>query len=600
MPIEIFKNRKSLFEREYSLSSGKYNRLSVIRVVLFIAFITAAILLVNSKMYLAFVVLAFLFPLLFGTLVRFHNRIKFQRDQFRLLALTNEHELQRLEGKIHDFDGGEEFKDELHPYGNDLDIFGRNSLFQLLSRATSPAGKQSLANWLTNRCSNSEITARQKACQELSEKIDWRQEFQALGLHDQDTKHDYHKLIDWVQRTEINDKTVLLKTVGIILPIITIGLLVLNLTVGISIYFFFGMLAINGLILKRFAVKVLEITEETNNNVSLLKSFGRLMSHIEHSEFHSSYLLERQRYFTFSGYSSAKAISKLQRILDFLNSRSNMFFGIIDLVLLADIHLVLSIRKWKRENAQYVMEWFEAIGEIEAISSLAGFAFANRNYVYPKLHHDHCLYQAQALGHPLIFNGEGVTNHFELSDSGKIAIVTGSNMSGKSTFLRTLGVNAVLAFTGAPCCATELELSNFQVFTSMRTQDNLEEHVSSFYAELKRLRQLLDTIQSEETPIFFLLDEILKGTNSKDRHLGSASLVRQLSHENAFGLVSTHDLELGELSVSMDNVTNYSFNSQIKGDEILFDYRLTDGICKSFNASKLMENMGIKIKSPEN
>ena len=201
-------------------------------------------------------------------------------------------------------------------------------------------------------------------------------------------------------------------------------------------------------------------------------------------------------------------------------------------------------------------------------------------------------------GNPLIFANERICNDFSLKEQGQIAVVTGSNMSGKSTFLRTLGVNAVLAFTGAPCCAASITLSNFQVFTGMRTQDNLEEHVSSFYAELKRIKQLLETVQKNESPVFFLLDEILKGTNSKDRHLGSAALVRQLSEEQAFGLVSTHDLELGDLADVMDKVVNYSFNSHINGNEISFDYKLTRGICRSFNASKLMENMGIKIKSP--
>ncbi|MEM7109589.1 MAG: DNA mismatch repair protein MutS [Bacteroidota bacterium] len=525
--------------------------------------------------------------------------MRFARDQADFRRAINTDEVVRLNGNLHSFDEGDEFKDEQHDYSNDLDVFGRNSLFQLLSRATTPSGRSVLAEWLLKPASTSEIKARQKACQELSEKIDWRQEFQALGMHEKNAKQDFKKLIDWVNRSEPNDHVFFLKALGIVLPLLSSMLLVLNLTIGISIYFFLGMLAINGLVVKQFLKQVLDITMDTNTNVSLLKSYSRLIAHIENSDFSSPYLQDRKKYFFSEGYSAAHAILTLQRFLDFLNSRANMLYGFMNLTFLMDIHLVLGARKWKQKNAAHVTKWFDAIGEIEAVSSLAAYAFANESYTYPELSKREGVYEARNLGHPLIFSEERVSNDFSLDGVGNVAIITGSNMSGKSTFLRTLGVNAVLAFAGAPCCASEISLSSFQLFTSMRTQDNLEEHVSSFYAELKRLKQLLERIKKNTAPVFFLLDEILKGTNSKDRHLGSASLVKQLSGEMAFGLVSTHDLELGGLAHSMSSVVNYSFNSEINGNEISFDYKLTYGICKSFNASKLMENMGINILKHE-
>ncbi|MEO0554036.1 MAG: DNA mismatch repair protein MutS [Bacteroidota bacterium] len=592
---DVYKKRQLKFSDLSDLKGKLYNKISILRVLLFLIFFGLGFWWINSGEYQLLGGVILVFPLVFGIVVKKHNRVKFDRDQLRFMSEINRHEIDRMNGKLHAFDEGVEFQDEAHPYSNDLDIFGRNSLFQLVSRAVTPSGRETLAKWLLNGTADKEILKRQQAGQELAAKMDWRQQFQALGMHDYDIKRDYEKLNAWLNESGIDHNVNIIKAVALLLPIVTLTFLILKLTIGISIYFFFGMLAVNGLVLKRFTDQVKVITDDTNDNVGLLKSYSRLIAHIEKSTFTSGYLIKRQEHFLSNGFSASRAISKLQRLLDFLNSRANMLYAIIDLALLMDIHLVLGANKWRRENASHVSRWFEAIGDFEAVNSLASFSQANPTYAYPQLVIADYHYQANDLGHPLIFSVERITNNFSLIGRGQVAIITGSNMSGKSTFLRTLGINAALAFAGGPCCALEISLSNFDVFTGMRTQDNLEEHVSSFYAELKRIKQLLDIVEGGNRPVFFLLDEILKGTNSKDRHLGSASLVKQLSNENGFGLVSTHDLELGELSNAMDKVVNYSFNSQITGDEINFDYKLYAGICRSFNASKLMENMGIKI-----
>jgi len=231
---------------------------------------------------------------------------------------------------------------------------------------------------------------------------------------------------------------------------------------------------------------------------------------------------------------------------------------------------------------------------MEPLNSISAFAFANEKYIFPKVNEGAPIFSAEKLGHPLIPSKQRINNNFQLKGKGAIGVITGSNMSGKSTFLRTIGVNAVLAFAGAPVCADQLELSIFQVFTSMRTKDNLEENISSFYAELLRLKMLLQTI-NENRPVLFLLDEILKGTNSADRHIGAESLIIQLSQLNAFGLISTHDLKLGKLKLKTDKLRNYNFSSSIDGQEIIFDFKLRDGICRSTNASQLMAKIGIQI-----
>jgi DNA mismatch repair ATPase MutS len=248
---------------------------------------------------------------------------------------------------------------------------------------------------------------------------------------------------------------------------------------------------------------------------------------------------------------------------------------------------------WKKLFGQEAGAWFESIHRFETLNSLAGFSFANPNFTYPEMKEGSYTIDGKNIGHPLVPDHKRVCNDFLLQGKGNIVVVTGSNMSGKSTFLRTIGINSVLCKIGAPVCATEMKSSGFKIFTSMRTHDNLEENISSFYAELKRIGFLLNYI-SDGSPVLFLLDEILKGTNSVDRHKGAEALIMQLSQLNSFGLVSTHDLELGKLDDS-NLIKNYSFNSQIQGDEILFDYKLQKGLCYSFNASKLMESIGIKI-----
>ena len=271
-----------------------------------------------------------------------------------------------------------------------------------------------------------------------------------------------------------------------------------------------------------------------------------------------------------------------------------MFYVVLDLLLLLDIFWYIKIVNWKNENSADIKAWFETIGEIDALSSVAGFTYSNPDFNFPSISNNHFDIEAVGLGHPLIKGGSRITNNFEFQGQGGICLITGSNMSGKSTFLRTVGVNCILGLMGAPVCATRMTVSPLNVFTSMRSQDDLEENVSSFYAELKRLKQLLASI-NDDIPVLFMIDEVLKGTNSKDRHKGALALIKQLNSAYAFGFVSTHDIELGTITNELKGVKNYSFNSEIIGDEIKFDYTLTPGICKSFNATKLMQKMGIDI-----
>jgi len=259
-----------------------------------------------------------------------------------------------------------------------------------------------------------------------------------------------------------------------------------------------------------------------------------------------------------------------------------------------DLIYLIQSERWKSKNGKKVVLWFESLSQFEFLASLGCTAHSQPDFVFPITVNDPYQFHADTLGHPLIPDHERICNDFSLADKGTTGILTGSNMSGKSTFLRTLGVNVVLARMGSTVCARNLNIGDFLLFTSMRTTDSLKQHVSSFYAELERIRQLIQLVEAG-LPVMFLLDELLKGTNSEDRHTGSAALVKQLSKANAFGLISTHDLSLGRLAEQGDQLVNYSFNCQLINGALNFDYKLQTGICVSFNATELMAQMGIAL-----
>ncbi|ELR70673.1 MutS-related protein, family 1 [Fulvivirga imtechensis AK7] len=594
-PEAIFKQRKERFDQSYNSLNQKYNGIAATRIAIFVISIVLVVLFANYRLGYAIGITAVAFPVIFGLVVRHHNRITAKRDVALASALINDQEIQRLTGNFNGLSEGEEFRDKKHPYLSDLDVFGKNSLYQLVNRSVTPSGRATVAHWLQQPATTQETRARQEAVNELRPQVDWRQEFQASGMQKSDDHH-VELLLSWINEpNRVLDKKIY-QVAAVVLPVVSIALLLLNIFAGISFYFFVGMLAINGLVLKKFADYVENITEKTFTGIKTLQSYGRMIKKIEMADFSCTKLRTLQSVFAHDNVSASDSILKLQRILDYLQARSNLFYLFFNFALLFDLQLVIRAEKWKARQKGDVSLWFDHIGQLEAINSLSGLAFANPEYCIPEICDDPYYFQATDLGHPLIHISERVVNDFTMEGKGTINIITGSNMSGKSTFLRTIGVNTILASTGGPVCAGSMKVSRMQVFTSMRTEDNLEEHVSSFYAELRRIRMLLDMLEEKKLPVLFMLDEILKGTNSKDRHAGAAALIRQVSSTESMGFVSTHDLELGQLANELLNVKNYSFNSEVKDDQIIFNYQLEEGICHSFNASKLMENIGINMK----
>ena len=609
--MEIYKNKVRQLDSTILHLSQSLNQLSTFRLVAFVVSIVLIIFLANERLLAP---LFFVIPIClvgFGLLINRYNRLFREKQHAVFLKEINETELLRLENRLEKLPGGQSFVSRDHAYASDFDVFGSHSLFQLINRTTTESGRQLLAEWFSEPALKSVIMERQGAIKEIAPKFDWRQDLQAAGMRYENSKSDYNKLLDWIEKpAELlgrESKNWLTSVVMAILSTASVGYFVYGLIYFLEVFSIkFAVplvitLIVNSRILKRVNSVTEAIIDNTQRNVQVLDGYHTLISQIEKEKFDSEYLKRIQSTFNANGYSAATEINHLRKILELFQNRGtkksigkNDFYTIFNHLWLLDIHGILRTEKWKAKNSGSLRYWASAVSEFEVLSSLAGFAFSNPSYSFPEIKDDPYIIDFTQIGHPLIAVEKRICNDFNLSGRGEIAMITGSNMAGKSTFLRTVGLNLVLALMGAPCCASAARVSHMKIFTSMRTQDNLEEGISSFYAELKRIEQLLKLIESGES-IFFLLDEMFKGTNSQDRYKGGASLIKQLSELNAFGIISTHDLELANLTANNLAVENFSFNSEITDDEIRFNFTLTKGICTDFNASELMKRSGIKI-----
>ena len=592
----LFAQKVEQYQASVRKASQQFNQLSTVRVLAFVSALIGLVYLANARSNGEFLILLLLSIIGFPFLIRSHNRLGARRGHLLTLQKINEDELKRFRFDLSGFDSGDSFQQAAHPYSGDLDVFGEHSLFQLVNRSATQQGKATLAHWLLRPAQKPEIEERQHAVQELAALTDWRQTFQAHGRQHPDQEESMATLLTWMQAPPALPRRALYTVLCYGLAIMAIAVVAMYFTTELPYYIPVMVLAINGVVLWTTAEIALDTHRKTTQSVAALQAYQNMLASLEHQSFSSPLLQQLQQRLSSHGVAASRQISQLRYILDNFDARANMFYHILNVVLMLDVFWLLQADRWKSRLQGNVAGWFESVSQAEALASVASFAFAHPSFSFPTVADQKFRLHVQEMGHCLIPPQQRVVNDFTMEDRGTITIITGSNMSGKSTFLRTVGVNMVLALAGAPVCAQAFEVSVMQVFTSMRTQDSLEENVSSFYAELRRLRQLLDMLNTPERPVLFMLDEILKGTNSQDRHHGAASLIKQLSKLIATGFVSTHDLELGKLEETLPNVKNYSFTSTIEQDEIYFDYKLREGVCKSFNASKLMAKMGIAIE----
>ena len=588
-----YDQRASDFDKIAKQLEAKYNKFAIVRLLVFILGITITIYLMTVNVLVGILALVG-FLLAFARFVKWHLNIQATKNHNVHLHTINVHEGLAVEHEFQQFENGEEFSDHSHPYATDLDIFGSHSFFQYCNRTSTVLGKQQLASYFKNLVPKAEILERQAAITELRDLLDWRQNFQAYGKGSEDNLVHLEALKKWLTLEPfVKDK--MFFTIAFILAPIIFGTGIYLWADGIipwQALLLFVLPA--GLTIKRTMERVSKVHHYTSHAGDILAYYSNIIEHIEKEKFTSHKLQQLQSSFLQGDFMASKSIRRLAYIISQLNVRYNAFAIFLNIIFLWDLHWVKKLEQWQEKHQSYLNEWLDQLAEFEALLSLATVYYNNSEWQFPTIQSgDH--YEGIELGHPLINRKERISNDLNLPTKAHIKLITGSNMAGKSTFLRTVGLNIVMAMSGMPVCARSLKLPILQVYTTMRTQDALHESTSSFYAELKRLKQIIEAVDNGEN-IFFLMDEILKGTNSNDRHTGSKALIKQLIECQGSGLIATHDLELGALESSYGGaIENLCMEVQVNGDELVFDYKIKKGVSQSFNATQLMRRMGIKI-----
>ena len=517
-------------------------------------------------------------------------------ENIRNLIIINEEEQKALAHNYFHFADGSEHTPKVHLYANDLDIFGRASLFQYLNRTGSQMGSAMLAEWLLNPANTETIHSRQKAIKELAAATEWRQQLQAFGKQKQIQTATQQRLQNWLYEPEQHFTLKSWAAIRFILPAIMLTIIALNIF-DIIPYQIRNMALLASAVIAYFiAQKTALIYHHLSKIVEEVDVLAGSVNLIEKTTFKSELLVTMQTQFVQKHHSASLALKHLKGIVERLDLRINpVVFIPLSLLLQWDLQQVLTLQKWKKNNKEHALKWFDMLAQFEALSSLATLSFNHPQWSFPIFRPNHFFIEAIQMGHPLINAAKRINNDLLINNKGEIMLVTGSNMAGKSTYLRSIGINVVLAMAGAPACAAAFCLSPVQIISSMRIADNLEESTSTFYAELKKLKTVIDKVNAGEK-VFILLDEILRGTNSLDRHTGSEALLKQLIKKQAAGIIATHDVELAQLKDNYpSNILNFHFDAQVSNEELYFDYKLKTGVCESLNASILMKKIGIEL-----
>ena len=594
-PVEIYQQQIA----KHSIELEKLKKRSVLFgwlrfASLFLAFGSLWWIWANGSFIFLPVTFLFIGSFLF-ILARHLNNNEAIENLKRLISIS-ETEKEVLNHHFTHLPDGDEFKPENHEYANDLDVFGRASLYQYISRSTSEQGRKLFANWLLDPSSTKEILARQEAVKELAQQIDWRQQLQSYGITHSINIAIENKIDSWIDEPSrfINKSNWTL--LRFVLPAISFTLLALHLADILPSTAFYPLIILMLAISLGISKLVTPEYAKLNKIAPQLETLSDSVAWIEKANFKSELLTQLKGKYVDRSVRSSHTIKNLKAILDRTDIRLNpLVFIPLNTFVFWDLQQILILESWKKENKHHIDDWFHSLAEIESLSSLANLSFNHPGWAFPAIAEHHGAVIADSLGHPLIPKEKLVTNSFSTHENDGLNLITGSNMAGKSTFLRSVGVNIVLAMMGSPVCASSFSVSNMKVISSMRVSDNLEENTSTFYAELKKLKEVIEAVYRNEK-VFLLLDEILRGTNSADRHTGSKALIKQLIKHDAVGLIATHDLELAKLADEYPvKLHNYHFDVQVAGDELYFDYKLKRGICTSMNASLLMKKIGIEL-----
>jgi len=601
-------NAQKFYQEEYDSYSKKIESLTAqikvysrIRIAWFLLGIVLVYFTSTSTWYW-FSILLFVLLLVFVILAIKHGRLIEKKKESNVFLKLYRNELSALMGNYTSFDDGNEFADSQHPFASDLDLFGEESIFQMLNRNFSNAGKGFLANILnTLEKDGDTIRTRQKTVEELSLLPKWLIHFRALGFmafsKETSFSPDPNKLAEtlpaWINRQSIF-KSKLFKYSQYILPILSVLVFVLYLMSFISssvfILYLILSLAFTGFYAKQINQQHAELSKQSDT----FFRFQKLINHIEKAEFKSEGLQKIQKDFYCETKTASCALKNLARITQAFDTRLNIFaWLILNYFLLWDIRQSIRLEKWKSAHKELPTKVFSAIAELEMLAGLSTFSYNRSDLIFPEIIDKGFRVEGKDIGHPLMPEETRVGNDVLFPSAKQFHVITGANMAGKSTYLRTVGVNLVLALSGAAVCAKEFKTSILQPFTSIKTTDSLSNNESYFYAELLRLQRIIEALKTGDS-YFIILDEILKGTNSKDKEQGSKALVKQLVGLNAAGIIATHDLKLADLNKSFpENVKTACFEVEIENEQLVFDYKLRAGVSQNLNATFLMKKMGI-------
>lgn len=540
----------------------------------------------------------------FLVLVVWHSRVIAEEDLARRFARVNSDALARTTGRFAELaETGARFVDPAHPYSSDLDVFGQNSLFQRVSVAHTRVGQEKLAGYLNQSSPIPIVRERQVAVRALAPLLDVRQRIEALalGIVDPTSKRKEpptpEPLLRWAEEQPQLKHWLHVVWAARILPFVNVAGIVAWSTFGKS-WLYFGVPAL----LSLFALSLANaITSRVFHAVSETQGaflrYGTLLGELESLEVDAPLVRAAQARLNQSGKKPSQEMRRFERVVGFFELKHNgMIYPVVNLFLLWDVHCTLALEAWQESAGRYVRGWLDVVGEMEALSSFAGLAHDEPNLAFPEFAEQPC-FKATGLGHLLIDRSVRVTNGVELPDAGTALLVTGSNMSGKSTMLRSMGLANVMAFAGGPVCAERLVLSELNLITSIRMSDSLASGVSHFYAELNKLKAVVDgTTVPDGKPVFFLLDEILHGTNSLERQIGARWVIGELIQKRALGAVSTHDMGLAELAPElMKRVELIHFRESVVNNEMSFDYKAHPGPVQAGNALRLMRRIGLEV-----
>ena len=588
---DFYKEQNKTFQQKIATVKKNLGILAWVRLFSFISIIAPVIVFGWNGWIVIIFSMIFLFLFLF--LVIKNNKLERKRKNYEILIKLTENELLALNDNFSHFDNGAEYLDPAHFNSYDLDLFGEGSIFQFLNRTSTRSGHQLLANWLRNPFLNKdEIVKKQNAIKELSESPEWMLHFRARGLAFNESKQLSNEIRKWSEtRLELSG-TSYIKWLLSVVPLLTVAAGIYAVSGG-SYFWLVLLILFQGSMLFLYRKNITRFYDFFGRKTELLDKYMHLIRYIEKTTFKATFLNELLKKFHKPD-TASHIFAQLQKYVNRFEYRQNFIVNILfNSIFMWDIRCMFHLWKWHNKNRKKLSTWIDVLATFDSLISLANLAYNHPGFNYPEIHEGGFTFNAIQAGHPLIPEGKRINNDFKINGWGKVMIVTGANMAGKSTFLRTVGVNMILGSLGAPVCAQKLVFRPVRIYTNMRTTDSLLKDESYFFAELKRIKEVLDRLKQGER-IFVILDEMLKGTNSIDKLNGSKHLIRKLLELKAVAIIATHDLKISEMEDEFPQlVYNKCFEIKLEDNEMNFDYLLKDGATKTMNATFLMKQMGI-------